>query len=1404
MEKDVGTASQGGTIKIVGKIPTMKLFMEGIQKAINISPYVVEGLAHHINLGQNFLRENQADMIFRPSGTVLKLGSDTTKLVTKAATLTRATVDTRISPTIEEWRKNGGNPGGQHDLLDLRTNAVQSSPARDKKGPILWSETKRNCYSKKAVYIPSQTAVWVETRIGQQDQPLKTAIFAAMPVMDNKMLNKNEIHVHPGIYAEQSGHKILVTNVGQKGVKIPEGCKLGYVYEAIQECIPEINALEQKHNSELTESELNEWRAYIAEGLKLDQNELLKDHPEKREAIIQIFVDNKEAIARHDHDYGMTSLVQFNIELKPDAEPSVAKLRPLNPFQEKDLQRQLNEWLEGGIIEEAMSPWAAALVPCKKKNSDKLRWALDFRSLNSQTVSDNYPLPNIENNLHKLSGSQVYTTVDAIGAFHNILIDPQSRDLTAFITPFGQYRFTRVAFGLKCAPAAYSRLIQKVLSRLPAGFALAYIDDVIIHSTNLDDHIDHLRQVVEVHATSGIKINLAKCAVAQKQVEYLGHLVSKDGIAMIPSYVEKVLSWPIPTTGKELRSFLGFTSYYRSFIKEYAHLTHEMNKLKNDKTVPLAWPDEVKDKFEKLKACFSNAPVRGFPEYQSENKFILDCDWSATNMAAVLSQVQQGREVFLGCAARKCSKSEKSYPAHKGELAALVLGCKKFEHILRAKPFLVRTDSNCVKNLMTMKECRGIYARMQCFLSGFDYEIEHRAGKKHTNADALSRRSGMSEEEDQLFDHSDGMDDIADIYHVQDEALQAVTVEQLQQHSKADPVINKIMESVKHDSKPDREARKGLSREGMTYVNLFECLKVENDILYFISPSLNGQDGVKRTCMPSALWGKAFDSSHALPTAGHFGVNATYNKLKQWSYWPNQFAYVQARVLNCVPCIAKMSTFKQGQHQLHREQLSYFGQRLYVDCVGPLTATQHCGQLVQHYVSMVDGFSRWAVTEPVVTTSTECIAKAIIDRFVLVHGCPETVHSDRGSGFTAKLFQEIMKQLGITHTVTPPYTPSGNRAERFHGTVGRLIRADRRGEAKEWPRKLAIATFAYNTTMCRATGMSPFEAVFGHKALLPVDFLFPMTRRRQLSTSNTIDDLKKKYQEVYQKVCKNEQSYVALSTPSYQARKPISIQEGDIVYYFLGRTKRGLSKKLQSRWTGPFKVTKKISESLFTIFPVGTWANPAKEIATVVNRLKKVDPDLLYSEKNATKRHQINLPAIVDEWCDLGEVIQYSDDIEDDTVVEQPSVSPAVYFRPTPREERPESTVRITDESSAEQSEPQVVAGDARPPPEPGEGQEGGLGGGVDDPPRDPIKAELDPIPVHTSTDESTEVRDELELENSDPPETVSEGQLTEGPTSSAYSFRPRQIGLNYSTRRTYVRRDTLPRYQSRGRGRKS
>ena len=1241
INKEVGTASQGGSIKIIGRAKNMKMFLEGIKAPIVVHPYIVPGLAQQVNLGQTFLRTYQADMIFRPTGTLLKIGSDSTKLVVKAAPLSRPSIDTRILPVINEWKKMGANPEDRYDILDARTHHIEDNKPSDRTVTI-WNDTKYTCYVARKTTIPAQHSAWVSVRHGNTEADLGTNNVVLVPKRDNTFLNSRELHVHPGAYAQGThGLKVLVTNFSSKDCKLPLSCKLGHLHEAVPGTEDEnINVLEHKATEEMTEAEKNEWRRFIIEGLKIDDNEVLKDKPDIREQVINIFMTYREVMAIHDHDFGQTDLVRFNIELKPGAEPVCAKLRPLNPIQERDLERQISEWLKGGVIEETLSPWASALVPCQKRGSDKLRWAIDYRALNALTVKDNFPLPNIEVNLHKLAGSSIFSAVDSKGAFHNIIVEEASRPYTAFITPQGAYHFRRCPFGVQNAPSLYARLIQKALSRLPPGFALAYVDDIIIHSASVEEHVQHLRQVIELHSTCGMKLNLQKCSIMCRQVEYLGHIVDKNGIAMIPSYVDKINSWPLPETGKELRSFLGFTSYYRSFIKEYADLTFEMNKLKNAKgTIP--WTREVTKKFEKLKQCFNNGPVRGYPRYDTDEPFIIDCDWSSTNLAAVLSQKQEGKERFLGCVAKKCNRAEQNYSPHKGELASLVLATKRFEHILRAKPFLVRTDSSCVKNLATMKECRGSFARMQLWLSGFNYEIQHRAGKRHTNADALSRRPGVPEEAEQLLDLGDGLDDISDVYNL--EPIQEITKEELQIATKNDVVLKEILQYVKDKNKPDKEQRKVLSKDGMVYVNFFECLSEEEGILYFQAPELNGEKPPRRICLPPSLWETAFVSCHVLPTAGHYGINNTYRKMKQLFFYPHMHANIQARVTNCIPCLQKRKSFGKPKHTMHRERLSYFGQRVYVDTVGPIQPRiNYKGTMVQHFMTMLDGWSRWLVAEPISTPSSAVMAEAFIERWVYFHGCPEVLHSDRGSGFTSELFKEVMKQLGICKTITPSYAPEGDRVERCHATLGGLIRATTGPDAKQWAKKLKVLTFAYNTTVCRATGCSPFEAVYGHKATLPVDLLFPFDQD-QRSKSNFVENLKLKYQEAYAKICKNEQKYIALGSANYQGRSPITFHEGDLVFYFLGRSQRGLSRKLTQRWIGPWKVVKRVSESLVVIFPEGNWATNPKEVATIVSRLRKVDPQLQVSS-SMNRMTPIDMSAILDDVLDMGEDLSYSDD----------------------------------------------------------------------------------------------------------------------------------------------------------------
>ena len=1279
-KKVVGTAAKKGTVTILGKIRPFKIYVEGISEALTVCPYVVQELAQPMNLGQAFLRRYEADLNFRQKGVILRLKGSSSMLEASDCNLTRPSIDTRIKQVLDKFKSEGSNPWSEKAaILDLRVHQVDEEE----------EETSTNAPIPGVFYKPNKKLIEFEPTRTTVSIPVKTLVKAmettpvvvfrgkgsqefqpaelpqndvyVIPKTNNKWMNKNNLFVHPGTY-HRSGNqlKVLVTNFDSADKHIPAGCNMGSILEACQHIPPTINELSHKPVKDLTEAELVERRAFIYNQLKLDDNEMLQEHPELKQEVANIFMDNFEAVAINDSDFGRTNLMRFQMQMIPGAQPVRAKMRPLNPTYEKDLDQQLDAWLEAGVIEPSASAWSSALVPCKKKGTDKLRWALDYRKVNALTVKDAYPLASIETNLHKLSGTSIFSTLDSAGAFHTISVDQASRDFTAFNTHRGQFRFARCPFGLSNVPSCYSRLVQMALDRLPPGFALAYIDDIICHSHNLHDHVDHLRQVVKLHVAAGMKLNLAKCNLFQKEVEYLGHLVSKDGIRMIPSYVARILDWPLPTNAKELRSFLGFTGYYRSFIKKYGELTCEMNQMRNSRK-DLTWSEENKAKFEQLKQCFAEQPVRGYPRYDSPEPFILDTDFSSTNMAAVLSQLQDGKEVFLGCCAKKCDKAQSNYPSAKGECAAVNLGLRKFEHILRAKKFILRTDSKSMEFMHNLKEFRGIWARWQNWFCSFDFDVQHRAGTKQTNADALSRRPGVPDVVEGVLDTDpvQPYHDVEDIYHVQE--AKVVTLQDLQQQSTADPVLQTVMRYVKLQHKPSKEERKQLSADGMRYVNIFECLTEEDGVLYYQGPVLNNKPSAKRICLPLTLQNLAFEMCHADPsgTSGHFGMTSTFRKMKSRFYFPNMFHFIAARINNCVSCITKKAHLPKPTHQQHHEELSYFGQRVYTDVVGILTAARYQGQSCQYILTIQDGFTRYLVATPIPNQTTETIVTALLDKWIYVFGVPETIHSDNGANFSSKLYQEVMRQLGIIKTFTPVYSPSGNRVERSHRVIGDILRADRSKDGHRWPEKLPAAVLAYNAAVNRMIGVSPYEAVFGHPVSLPIDLIFPFDKPEGVSWSTHVKDMKLKFSKLCQAICKTQNTAISRENARYQARSAPEFQVGDFCYCFLVRIQRGLSRKLQSRWCGPWKIIKKVSDSLFVIYPQGSWCENPREMAVIANRLKKISPG---QTDHSSSSQPLNLDIISDDCDEWGEFLTYQEDIEGEEKASLP-VRPVQDFR---------------------------------------------------------------------------------------------------------------------------------------------
>ena len=1272
--KKIGTADRSSQVTVLGRVSSpIKIYIEGIALAVAIRPYVMEKLSHPMNLGQDFLRKNNADLIFREKYVILKLRQGTTKLYAKSRTIGAPSIDQRVKHVLDLWTQHGRNPFSS-EILALPRQYSKSPPANSKSSlkediniELLTVKNTRNklfTQSLEQLEPNSSRLVTIRSKTHSTNQ-LDPNIVWFYTHNKRKLWDNKKLTISEGLYNRKSRDiSVLMCNHSARTQVLEPHTLIGFSNEVVtgETEIININCVvdkseppEERDLSKLNGQQRKEWQDFIVQQLNIDNNVILNKNPALKKRVIVAFMRNLPAIARNGHDFGSTQLSQMHITIKPGVRPVRAKVRPLNPIQEKDLKRQISDWLQAGVIEESNATWSSALVPVVKKGSTELRWCVDYRALNAATEKDSYPLPNIQVNLNKLSGSKVFSTWDARGAYHQIKLSPESRDYTTFVSPFGLHRFIRVPFGLTNAGQTYSRMVSHAISLSHnQNHSMSYLDDVITHSDDNEKHVIHVERILEMHSRYGLKLNLKKCQIFQAQVQYLGHNVSKDGITMLDSHVKRVLDWPLPETGKKLQQFLGFVNYYSSFIKEYGPLVATLNSMRNIKG-SLDWTEELKDNFKQLKKAFAKSPMRAYPDYsEGASPFVLDTDFSALCVGAVLSQKQNGVERFIACASSKNSPAQAAYPSFKGELLAIVVGINKFEHMLQMRKFVLRTDASAMKYLETLKNNRGIFCRWQLYLAEFDFTVQHRAGKSHINADVLSRREDVispTPEQESLVETMHEMKTPL----LQPLQLRELSKSSLKQMTAADPTLVVVMEYVRKGKKPDTGERWKLSHDAKKYINILECLKIQDDLLYFQTPSLNGKPGQTRLCLPDKLRKHAWLSVHSHK---HMGITKTAEELSSRFYFHNMISYVTMMNSNCVECIAKQKSYAKSTHVPYRAVYGNFNEVVYTDVMGPIQPSGWFqGRRVNHILTIQDGWTRYLVAIPISDVSTKSIAANFVEHWLHKFSCPLRVHSDNGTGFVSKLMVEIMQLFQIKRTHCPPYTPESNRVERAHKVIGQLIRSSHDGKAGDWVRKLNVAVFVYNTTTNRSIGLSPLEALVGIKPRLPVDLIFRLPAAEQKSSwTMFVDNLKERYYRLYNTITKVANTQVLLDNEKMMPSKQNEIEVGDHVYYYLARNTPHLSAKISVKWVGPLQVIRRVSDSLYVVKPIGDWCKRAREFAAVVNRLRKVDKNRYYEGIPLHKQRQMTLPCLSKNFHEFQEDELFFTTPEAESEVEQPRV----------------------------------------------------------------------------------------------------------------------------------------------------
>lgn len=465
-----------------------------------------------------------------------------------------------------------------------------------------------------------------------------------------------------------------------------------------------------------------------------------------------------DVFSQNDIDFGHATKVQHHINLK-DETPFKQRSRPIHPHDFEAVKKHLRALLDAGVIKESESPFSSPIVVVRKKNGD-VRLCVDYRKLNLQTIRDAYALPNLEESFSALAGSKWFSVMDLKSGYYQIEMCETDKPKTAFACPFGFYEFNRMPQGITNAPSTFQRLMEKCMTDINLKEVLVFLDDIIVFSSTLEEHETRLIHVLERLREYGLKLSPGKCKFFQTSVRYLGHIVSREGVETDPEKVESLKTWPRPQTLKELQSFLGFTGYYRRFVRDYSKIVKPLTSLTAgypprrtgckaspsdgkylDPKQPFGerWSDACQQAFDGIIEKLTSAPVLGYAD--PKLPYFLHTDASTTGLGAALYQEQGGTTRAVAYASRGLSRSESRYPAHKLEFLALKWAITdKFHDYLYGNTFTVVTDNNPLTYLLTSAKLDAASYRWLAALSTYTFDIKYRAGRQNLDADGLSRR----------------------------------------------------------------------------------------------------------------------------------------------------------------------------------------------------------------------------------------------------------------------------------------------------------------------------------------------------------------------------------------------------------------------------------------------------------------------------------------------------------------------------------------------------------------------------------------------------------------------------------------------------------------------------------------
>ena len=1113
--------------------------------------------------------------------------------------------------------------------------------------------------------FPVQSGEEAQTWLLEHDLPEKSRVIVARTVVSSRGPDEAVV--------------IRVMNSGNEPSTLPTGMKVAQLQSLDVDAISVSTAVDEllSVNPSISESKRQLlWDMVLrADGLS----------DEERDALFAMLMSYEDVFATNSSDLGHTTIIQYSIHTG-SALPIRQPPRRIPPHLREKTKELIDDMMKRGVIQKSTSPWSSPVVLVKKKDNS-VRFCVDYRKINSITRRDAYPLPRVDDTLDTLGGSEWFTTLDLLSGYWQVQLNKDDQEKTAFATREGLFEFKVMPFGLMNGPATFQRLMDLVLAGLQWSHCLVYLDDVIILGKNFQKHLTNIQQVLQRMREAGLKVKPSKCELFRRVVCFLGHIISEKGIATDPAKTEKVASWPTPTNCRHVQQFLGFASYYRRFVQNFATIAKPLHRL-TEKNSRFKWTEECQHAFDILREKLIYPPVLVFPDFSKE--FILDTDASNSGIGAVLSQIQQdGSERVVAYASRVLTKAERKYSVTRKELLAVVVFISYFRQYLLGRSFLLHSDHGSLMWLRNFRNPEGQLARWLEKLQQFSFTIQHRPGKKHLNADALSRLPDIQAEPPITSPDTSNVVDVKEgstqpcpseppvvsscppdilAVSVASGTLREMTSEELRTLQLQDAELRPIMTAKEEDKHPTKEEVSGESFKTHKLAQIWEQLLLCNGVLMRNYYDERRNASFKQIVVPRSLRQEILEELHAGSTGGHLGEEKTLERLKQRFYWPGHFHDVQDWCKTCGVCATRKMAVPKPRAPLTNISVGSPMQFVAVDIVGPFPENSEGKKYI---LVVVDQFTKWSEAYAIHNQEAVTVAEVLTREWFFRYSPPETLHSDQGRQFESRLIYEICHILGIKKTRTSPYHPQGDgSAERFNRTLLNMLAIAARNNPLNWENYVRPLCMAYNTSVHSSTGFTPFYLMFGREARLPLDLKFGSGDSTTLSSHDYVRRLQRALEYAYDTVRETLGNVQKRQKALYDKKvhgNPYKV--GDQVWLHSSVVPKESHRKLHHLWSEPFVIVERLSDANYKIRRVGS--DNSRTSVVHFDRLKFCSPSTRFpvippDSDHTTASQQTNVGDLA-ELVDLSDAEDHLNTDEEEAEAPMPPRYPQRQRRPPDR-----------------------------------------------------------------------------------------------------------------------------------------